>query len=291
MFQCLGLATEEDGGCGEDWWHPECLMGLSRTALPEQSKHIDLGTDAAQDDHRTGHDQDETPLPPGFPQEDDFDHLICYKCVAATPWIKSYAASPGFLPPLFHKQPVEATTEAASTDLSTEQSATTQSASAPTLLPGAKRKADEELQSEDANVAKKAKVDGDVLADNSHAAPTAAPKHAALPTPPAQGDFSLFVTEDFRENFCRCADCFPRLSRLPQLLEEEESYEPPMSESDAAEDANGRASIGSGSTYERGEALLNNMDRVRAIGEFTCDSAAKKRTLTQSQRASWCITI
>lgn len=30
MFQCLGLGTVDDGGCGEDWWHPECLVGLSR---------------------------------------------------------------------------------------------------------------------------------------------------------------------------------------------------------------------------------------------------------------------
>ena len=30
MFQCLGLGTVEDGGCGEDWWHPECLLGLPR---------------------------------------------------------------------------------------------------------------------------------------------------------------------------------------------------------------------------------------------------------------------
>ncbi|RQM07378.1 hypothetical protein DH86_00003127, partial [Scytalidium sp. 3C] len=24
MFQCLGLGTIENGGCGEDWWHPGC---------------------------------------------------------------------------------------------------------------------------------------------------------------------------------------------------------------------------------------------------------------------------
>jgi E3 ubiquitin-protein ligase UBR7 len=33
MFQCLGLGTVEDGGCGEDWWHPECVLGLSREAF------------------------------------------------------------------------------------------------------------------------------------------------------------------------------------------------------------------------------------------------------------------
>lgn len=28
MFQCLGLGSIEDGGCGEDWWHPACIMGV-----------------------------------------------------------------------------------------------------------------------------------------------------------------------------------------------------------------------------------------------------------------------
>ena len=57
-------------------------------------------------------DQD-PPMPPGFPAEDDFEGFICYKCVDANPWIKRYAASPGFLNPVFRKelpQPV-ATTE------------------------------------------------------------------------------------------------------------------------------------------------------------------------------------
>ncbi|KAL9613330.1 MAG: hypothetical protein Q9204_008907, partial [Flavoplaca sp. TL-2023a] len=45
-------------------------------------------------------DQDEE-LPPGFPAEDDFETFVCYKCVEANPWIKRYASSTGFLPPVF----------------------------------------------------------------------------------------------------------------------------------------------------------------------------------------------
>ena len=30
MFQCLGLGSIEDSGCGEDWYHPGCLVGLGR---------------------------------------------------------------------------------------------------------------------------------------------------------------------------------------------------------------------------------------------------------------------
>ena len=70
------------------------------------------------------------------------------------------------------------------------------------------------------------------------------------------------MKEDFRDHFCRCAKCYPRLKRHPQLLEEEDSYEPPLSE----DGENGRDSVGTGSLLDRGEAALNNVDRVRAIG-------------------------
>ena len=38
MFQCLGLGGCDEGGCGEDWWHPECLVGFTRE---EYSKMIE----------------------------------------------------------------------------------------------------------------------------------------------------------------------------------------------------------------------------------------------------------
>ena len=98
MFQCLGLSGEEDGGCGEDWWHPECVVGLGRDwtraqaqTKSERNAEID-GPDDADADH---------PLPPGFPDEDSFDTFICYKCVDANPWIKQYAGTAGFLPPVY----------------------------------------------------------------------------------------------------------------------------------------------------------------------------------------------
>ena len=72
----------------------------------------------------------------------------------------------------------------------------------------------------------------------------------------------MFLKENFRERFCRCPSCYPRLSQYPQLLEEEESYEPPISESGD----DGGNSAGTASLLDRGEAALSNVDRVRAIG-------------------------
>jgi E3 ubiquitin-protein ligase UBR7 len=71
------------------------------------------------------------------------------------------------------------------------------------------------------------------------------------------------MTPDFRDHLCRCPEHFPTLAKHPQLLEEEENYEPPMSEDGSHNGDPG--SVGSKSLLDRGEAALNNMDRVRAI--------------------------
>jgi E3 ubiquitin-protein ligase UBR7 len=267
MFQCLGLGTVEDGGCGEDWWHPECLMGLSR---PQPAETVDKQElkQPAQDGEATAQplegqeDVDEAPLPPGFPAEDDFDHLICYKCVNSFPWIKQYAGQEGFLGPIFHKPSSEnSTAEETTTDIAL-----------PLSTESKKRTAEDDSET---STSKKTKVDPeDIASETVTSNPTTttpaddSPLHTKLPPAPS-GTFSLFLKEDFRSHLCRCPSCFPNLKPHPQLLEEEEAYEPPVSECDNQEAQNGRGggggSVGSGSTYERGEALLSNMDRVKAI--------------------------
>lgn len=271
MFQCLGLGTVEDGGCGEDWWHPECLMGLPRahpseTASKEEKEE---SKQPAQDAKLTAQpveeqeDIDDAPLPPGFPAEDDFDHLICYKCVSSFPWIKQYAGQEGFLSPVYHKEASEGTSD------NTTAKEITKDAALPSSTESKKRSAED---GPEATTSKKTKVESE---DGASETVTSDPtdikiaEDAPLPTklPPAPiGTFSLFLKEDFRSHICRCPSCFPNLKPHPQLLEEEEAYEPPVSESDNQEAQTGHGgSVGSGSTYERGEALLSNMDRVKAI--------------------------
>ena len=98
MFQCLGLAGEEAGGCGEDWWHPECVVGLGREWARERRQAKEDAVKKAGEGEGV---EIEEELPPGFPDEDNFDIFICYKCVDATPWIKRYAGSKGFLAPVW----------------------------------------------------------------------------------------------------------------------------------------------------------------------------------------------
>lgn len=268
MFQCLGLGTVEDGGCGEDWWHPECLVGLPRVKAelkPEVHTHGALKTVREEKEDATGeatteesaedhHEPNDPHVPPGFPDEDDFDHLICYKCVNAFPWIKPYAGSPGFL-----------TARTAAPAYSDSGTVPTADPSEPSE--SKKRKAEDEA--EDSQDSKKARSDPSTPQQSSTPQPTETnghpppPKHTPLPPAPTSTYLTLFLKEDFRFHLCRCPTCFPQLAKHKQLLEEEEIYEPPVSESG---DSNDNApSINSGSLYQRGEAALSSIDRVRAI--------------------------
>lgn len=322
MFQCLGLGTVEDGGCGEDWWHPECLVGYTREeyakmiAKPKaengdvtmayaekpvptaNAATVSNGIDQSIEPPRApasiggavanvpngvdGNDiaagieeeeDEDSPLPPGFPDEDDFDHFICFKCLAANPWLKQYANTEGFLAPIYNDKAINATEgidsntngnvngeskkRKASPDQDEDLPSTT--LSAPVQI---KRQKSEDPSGTLSTI----QEDSVILPitpkkqENSNAAP----KHTLLPPLPEQAattPFSLFLKPDFRDHLCHCAACFPLLKAHPQLLEEEETYEPPVSE----DGDDGAQSVGTGSLLDRGEAAFNNMDRVRAI--------------------------
>ncbi|KAF2835583.1 hypothetical protein M501DRAFT_961591 [Patellaria atrata CBS 101060] len=309
MFQCIGLGTVEDGGCGEDWWHPECVVGLERSWHEKNSEEKAKGPkveekkeqkpalipsgeaqtadsekytteavdttvsadgagpangDIATDNQPEGgivevEQDDDPPLPPGFPNEDNFEHFVCYKCVAAFPWIKRYAGSKSFLPPVFRRS--NAPSPDASNPIAANPAPTPAPTSAPiTLTDGLskKRKALDDIQEEPSSTPDlKRQKSSDEATPNAENFPT-----CRLPTPPPTPDglFSLFLKEDFRSTLCRCADCYPLLKPHPALLDEEDTYEPPMSVTDP-----GDGSVGTGSLLDRGEAALSNVDRVRAI--------------------------
>ncbi|KAL8900642.1 MAG: hypothetical protein Q9207_005601 [Kuettlingeria erythrocarpa] len=300
MFQCLGLAGEGEGGCGEDWWHPECVLGIGRAASQvtktedqseaKQSSPNDTPADG-NGNQGDDHEEEHSDLPHGFPQEDDFETFICYKCVDANPWIRRYAGSTGFLPPVLKTTDLpkradryhaagERTEEeikdgvlpfrngTSNGEESSGASVPTASDSAPNGQVGSpqpeatpaptslKRKAEDDTDTASLASATSKKP----KADTTTTTTTKDCYYETLPEPPP-GPFSLFLKEDFRDHFCRCAKCYPDLRKQPQLLEEEESYEPPLS----ANGDEGGNSVGTGSLLDRGEAALNNVDRVRAI--------------------------
>ncbi|KAF2477992.1 uncharacterized protein BDR25DRAFT_250448 [Lindgomyces ingoldianus] len=318
MFQCLGLGTVEDGGCGEDWWHPECVVGLSReeykksiekpkidktkespnkpangitkeVSVTREEEPVDVldvhssarrpsivtsiaagngidGNNTAADADGDEDEDDEPPLPPGFPNEDDFDTFICYKCVEAFPWIKKYAGTPGFLPPVYFSATLN--TKAAE--------ASTAPVSKPVNSESKKRKAsddDEESVNSIPMGPPKRQKSEDLATTLS-----SVPETVTLPLTPKKQDsnicklstlppaptsttpFTIFLKQDFRDHLCHCTTCFPLLKAHTQLIEEEDTYEPPISE-----DGEGAPSAGTGSIYDRGEAAFSTMDRARAI--------------------------
>ena len=284
MFQCLGLAEERDGGCGEDWWHPDCVVWggeVGKRKRREGVERLEKEPEATDGDI-----EDSAPPPAGFPDEDDFATFICYKCVEAAPWIKQYAGTKGFLKAVYRqdlKQGGESNDGIANghmrDELTVPESAAGETAydkQSPTPVNDAtavqndtnnsrKRSAEiADLDSAEANGAvKKTKAEEDRSIEADQA--TVEAYHSSLPPTVDAIPFSLFCKEDFRDHFCRCKECYLRLKNYPQLLEEEEAYEPPLSESGDGRDGTG--SVGSKSLLERGEAALSNVDRVRAIGE------------------------
>ncbi|PLB53394.1 putative metaphase-anaphase transition protein [Aspergillus steynii IBT 23096] len=272
MFQCLGLGSAETGGCGEDWWHPECLIGLPRNWYEEFKKEANGDKQADEDE------EDEIPLPPGFPLEDDFETFICFKCVESNQWLKSYAGTAGFLPPVSKEGGLPKVT----TDVKPAPETSVASANQEEQSANSKKRKAEDDDAENEPVSKRTKEDDiqetptetkaepkeeqkpdSETTQSEPAKDKHKHKHDSLPSSTPSGTFSLFLKEDFRDHFCRCPECYPNLSHHPQLREEEETYEPPLSE--IGDDANGGGSTGTGSIYDRGEAALNNMDRVRAI--------------------------
>lgn len=306
MFQCLGLATEQDGGCGEDWWHPECVLGLGR----DWSKGVEPGHIGVE-----GNGESPTPLPPGFPPEEEFEGFICYKCIEANPWIKCYAGTAGFLRPVFkknsalgadlpengiitpaqvagvlvesssHVNPPMTNKETTSLEnvLNSEpcsQSLTAienvsnpePSAHSPTTIQTVSNpEPSSGLPQNAPAISKKRKADDDPVLDP--ASPHPDPKKLKTDPPPYHE--SLHAAPDgpfslFVQDDFR--DRFCRCSSCYSLLRihpqllEEEVPYEPPLSQDGQE--GGGESVGTGSLLDMGEAALSNVDRVRAIGEF-----------------------
>ncbi|KAF4592220.1 zinc finger, n-recognin [Ophiocordyceps camponoti-floridani] len=297
MFQCLGLGTPDTGGCGEDWYHPGCLVGLGPKwfekmegySKGKQSKvPADCGALATivEDGEQQGgeevavtdehgeqvEDEDEDPpMPPGFPGEDDFEGFLCYKCVDSNPWIKQYAGTGAFLPAVFLDRADAACHAAAAAAAAASKKRKAEDS--PEEETEAKRPKNEmdtpdKAPSEPANTLPTAGVAADsaetVTAESADAPSRPECKLSTTLPPAPSGRFSLFFRDDFRSHLCHCNDCYRRLNAHPQLLEEEEAYEPPLSaDGDSHHDAG--STLGSGSLLERGESALRNVDRVRAI--------------------------
>ncbi|KAF3909373.1 hypothetical protein AA313_de0200760 [Arthrobotrys entomopaga] len=234
MYQCL-----LGDCCGEDWFHDRCILGNQTERGGQSSDMLDGGGEPKSS-------EDEIQAVQAFPDENTFDHFICWKCVSGNPWLRRYIGSTGFLKPVIRKE--------GSKKIDGEK---------PT--PGFKKRKISEINPDEsskndakerATAHKTAVLEvSDTICDNI-ASTCTLPESSPLEY--AQYEISLFFRSEFREHICRCVSCLEILRRHRILLEDEVTYEPPL-DSDAAESA------GHESLLDAGEKALGSIDRVRAI--------------------------
>jgi len=215
-------------------------------------------------------------VPPGFPNEDDFESMVCYKCVESNSWIKRYAGTPGFLKPLFkqnsqQKLDVDVAKESAAssnTMMSLKRKASDSDLAAGPSSPSKRIKDKENTSVSPTTTKDTMNTTANLMSSASPTEAKPAHKHEALPPAPT-GTFSLFLQPDFSEHICHCPACYPNLIPHPQLIEAEEVYEPSLSSASRSESGaapgSGTRSQGTASLLDRGEAALSAMDRVKAL--------------------------
>ncbi|RPA93616.1 hypothetical protein L873DRAFT_1516117 [Choiromyces venosus 120613-1] len=272
MYQCL-----LGDACGEDWFHDRCILGLpkaSEKTTVELETKADGEVNVSSESEGEGQPEDGDPdededddSPEGFPTE-EFEHFICWLCVEKNPWLGRYAGTPGFLGAVYKQESLQET----NSDIQDSDGTKTVNGSEVEASNEKKRKVDDVGDSEVImNGSKRAKtpeVSAVLTGFNSNAEPISSSteseakpcSYETLPPPhPTTKPFSMFLKEDFRGYLCRCASCLPRLSQHPVLLEEEETYEPPLDEDDNQSVRSG------GSLLDLGEKALVSVDRVAAI--------------------------
>ncbi|KAG8221517.1 hypothetical protein J3R82DRAFT_1732 [Butyriboletus roseoflavus] len=222
MIQCLA--------CEVDWFHESCLNLRERPPPRESSPDLPDPYDATT--HEDDHSDASSGLPPPLVSADDYDSFVCAACVSKAPILRRYAGtkgvimvvrdgergswrrleevSPGksqesFDEPLLDVADSRSVTikrprsRSSSQDDEPELKRTRTSASSPCLAPAVNRIAQAIFENQPSGL------------ENS--------------TFDGAGD--IFLTEGFRQRWCRCERCLPSLQAHPYLLEEEDTYEPP----------------------------------------------------------------
>ncbi|KIK67421.1 hypothetical protein GYMLUDRAFT_37543 [Collybiopsis luxurians FD-317 M1] len=252
MIQCLAC---------EDWFHESCCNLRERPPDSEENS-------SPQGDLNNSPDGDATSeasydLPPALIGPDDYDALVCSGCVSKIPILQKYAGTAGCLmvvrdePDLPWKvlQGTTATSDNVLVDVEAESDTTssgTKRPSSPTTV--------------NDHTAKKPRLTDSpciLPAPNATAQKVIVELMSSTNSSLSLGLSDLFLTEGFRERWCRCSSCLLELEKHPFLLAEEETYEPP-------EDPDSGLSL-----EELGMRALQRLPRERAIDGIHAFNALK----------------
>ncbi|PIL27523.1 transcription factor [Ganoderma sinense ZZ0214-1] len=251
MIQCVAC---------EDWFHESCLNLRERPPSREP-----------------------TPEPPV--DDDDYDGLVCSDCVRKIDALRKIAGTPGALMVVRSSEGdswrIIGVEETDSVLVDTEtKDARVNGKSEEVLSTGVKREREGSVGAEPST--KRARVSPD-----AESAPCLAPpqgprvkdllcaldgspngdaikkEEESLQPEKYLGAGDVFLTEGWRDRWCRCKNCLPSLEARPYLLEEEETYEPP-------EDPDSGLSL-----EELGMRALNRLPRERAINGIMAFNAMR----------------
>ena len=194
----------------QDWFHESCLnlreRPSERQLTPEgQEEHADAGDDVSNASSER---------PPALLTADNYDTLICGACVRAIPTLRRYAGTPGVL--MVVRDALEQPWKVVGKEDDTNVDASVEVAEGATPLEvdsdvGGKRGRSHE--DAEAPTAKRPRVSTEPSASQLCLAPSESPAAQRLlsSTPenattsvPSLGLGDVFLTEGWRERWCRC---------------------------------------------------------------------------------------
>ncbi|KAF9788430.1 hypothetical protein BJ322DRAFT_1106424 [Thelephora terrestris] len=238
MIQCLAC---------EDWYHESCLNLRKRPTTqdtdhpptPHPHPHNQPGehpphttneqTSTAEEGSDGGASEaSSSGLPPPLITADQYEALVCRSCVLEIPILRKYAGTPDALVVIRRSSEGVWTVLGGASDLDADFHIDVEA--------GAKRSRN---VSEDGEPAlKRVRLHGgdEQSGTSASALPCLAPSPSqevqSLLQQVEKGDYEffagdLFLTDDFRDRWCKCTSCSESLSAHPYLLTEEDTYEPP----------------------------------------------------------------
>jgi len=191
-----------------------------------------------------------------MPSQEDFDVFVCQGCVGKYEWLRRYVANREMCLSTLERYPelkvdVETVQVEISGPLAPPPSASRETVSVKrTLSP----------QPVSPQQSKRVKVEQ--IPDKDFC------KWSILPSPPST-PFALFLQENFRDHLCRCDSCsVHRLSTLPMLSTEEETYEPDEDTSDTD------------SLLDAGTKALESLPRTQALNGIVAYQALSTKLKT-----------